>query len=266
MWKNIAVRIKRIGKIKLTTIAGAWVFYFLLAIVPLTFLVFSALNFFNVNIHANFVNYLPEGFSYPIKLITSTAKEIGKASTALFLITVLFSSTTLITQMSKDGDFIFGQTRKLKFSLLRRVGALMLLTVIVGVVIVGGTVFSLKGAGTIFNVKLFQNFRAKVVFNCTITLLIAYVVLLLLNRFISPVRLKWIEACVGALVSLGISVIGTLCFVLYVKFFGFYNAFYGVISIILIFLLWVYILMVGIILGVLVTAKMYYCRFNTRKR
>jgi membrane protein len=104
-----------------------------------------------------------------------------------------------------------------------------------------------------------------VVFNATVTVLFAYFILNLLNRFIAPVRLKATESAIGGLVSLAISLLGTVLFVLFVKFFGEFNAFYGSLSIILVFLFWVYILMVGIISGVLVTAKLYYSRKNGGK-
>jgi uncharacterized BrkB/YihY/UPF0761 family membrane protein len=167
--------------------------------------------------------------------------------------------------MSKDGDFIFGEKRNLRFSFLRRLSAILLLVAIVGVVIASGVVFSIRNyIGKDFNFNIAKGYN-KVVFNATVLVLLAYFILSLLNRFIAPVRLSFTEALLGGLVSLGISVVGTLVFVLYVKFFGNPNAFYGVLSIILVFLLWVYLLMVGIISGVLVTAKLYYHRKNDLK-
>ena len=269
MWKKLAVTLEntknKIGKVKITTIAGAWVFYFLLAVVPLSFLIITALNFFKVDIPLDIINYLPEEFRYPMKVIGETAKNVSKVSTVFYFITVIFSATTLITQMSKDGDFIFSEKRKFRFAFLRRLSAIALLIIIVGAFIIGGVVFSLRNQ---FGISLgVYNLKGHymVVFNATVTVLLAYFILILLNRFIAPVRLKATESAIGGLVSLAISLLGTLLFVLFVKFFGKFNAFYGSLSIILVFLFWVYILMVGIISGVLVTAKLYYDRKNGTK-
>lgn len=270
MWKKIAVKFSNtknhIGKVKVTTIAGAWVFYFLLAVVPLCILIATALNFFNVKIPLDFINYFPEEFKYALNVIINSAKEVSKASTALYAFTVLFSTTTLITQMSKDGDFIFGKTKNFRFSFIRRLSAILFLIGLVGIIIVAGVVFSLNNS---FHIKVtFSKAREliKVVFNVTVLVVLAYLVLILLIRFISPVRLKPTEVLVGGLVSVSIFVLGTLFFLLVVKFFGIYGDYGMVLSIILVFLLWVYILMVGIISGVLVTAKLYYCRKNASKR
>ena len=57
---------------------------------------------------------------------------------------------------------------------------------------------------------------------------------------------------IGAMVSLGAIVLGTIGFALYLRFFNSYNAFYGSLAGIIVFLLWAYILMVGLVAGVIV--------------
>ena len=59
----------------------------------------------------------------------------------------------------------------------------------------------------------------------------------------------------GSLVSLFIMVFGTIGFIVYVRFFGTYNAFYGSLAAIVVFLIWTYILMLGICVGPIYISK-----------
>ena len=76
----------------------------------------------------------------------------------------------------------------------------------------------------------------------------------MLNRFISPVKLKFKEVAIGGLCSLSAIVMGTIGFALYLRFFNSYNAFYGSLAGIIVFLLWVYIIMIGLVAGVIINA------------
>ena len=78
----------------------------------------------------------------------------------------------------------------------------------------------------------------------------------MLNKFICPHKLKFKEMAIGAMVSLGAIVLGTIGFALYLRFFNSYNAFYGSLAGIIVFLLWAYILMVGLVAGVIVNVML----------
>ena len=53
----------------------------------------------------------------------------------------------------------------------------------------------------------------------------------------------------GAFVALCIIVIGSIAFMLYLRFFNNYNKFYGSLAAIIVFLLWAYIVMLGLSIG-----------------
>ena len=59
----------------------------------------------------------------------------------------------------------------------------------------------------------------------------------------------------GSLVSLFIMVFGTVGFIIYVRFFGTYNAFYGSLATVVVFLIWTYILMLGVCVGSVTISK-----------
>ena len=61
----------------------------------------------------------------------------------------------------------------------------------------------------------------------------------------------------GALISLFVMVFGTIGFTIYLRFFSSYNVFYGSLAGVIIFLLWAYILMFGLVTGVVVNMHVY---------
>lgn len=242
---------------RLTTVAGAWVYYFLSSVIPLAFLVITAFSVFGVNIANDIVSRLPSEFRLAGQTIIQTAENASNGATVLFVVTAIFSCTTLLNQMSKDGDFIYGTKAKHKRGFFRRlwaIGALaVLFTLFLGVALVfafGNLLFS----------KIILVGILKLVFTIlTFTLFIAisYAIILLLLNFISPVKLRFKEVGFGGFISLCIIVLGTIGLVLYLKFFKPYNVFYGSLASILVFLIWAYILMLGLVIGVVTNTFIY---------
>lgn len=242
---------------RLTTVAGAWVYYFLSALIPIAFLIITAFGVFGVDVSTDIVNRLPEEFRLAGQTIVATAENASKGVTVFFVITVLFSVTTLLNQMSKDGDFIYGINSKVKRGLLRRLFALFALGALF--VLFLSLAFLFAFGSMVFNSLTIDSVKRLLftVLAFLVVVLFGYAIILVLNRFICPVRLRFKNVCVGAFVSLAIIVIGTLAFTLYLRFFNNYNAFYGSLASIVIFLLWAYILMLGLLVGVIVNMEIY---------
>ena len=57
--------------------------------------------------------------------------------------------------------------------------------------------------------------------------------------------------------SLFIMVFGTIGFTIYLRYFSSYNVFYGSLAGIIIFLLWAYISMIGLVTGVVINMHVY---------
>ncbi len=241
-------------KKRLTTVAGAWVFYFLTSVIPIVFLAITAFGVFGVNFSMEFVSRLPDELRPAGEAIISTAENASKGATALFIFTVFFSSSALLNQMSKDGDFILGNGKKHKRGVLRRLWAI---TAMISIFLVFlGVAFLTAFGNTLINKKYFSGkremFLTLMIF--TAVIVFGYFIIIMLNRFISPVKLKFKVNAIGSLCSLFIIVLGTIGFVLYLRFFNSYNAFYGSLATIIVFLLWAYILMVGLVFGTIVNA------------
>ncbi len=258
MLKNTVKRfLNTLSHNRLTTIAGAWVYYFLTSVIPLAFLLITAFGVFGVNISTEVVSRLPEEFRPAGEVIAQTAENASNGVTVFFIVTVIFSCTTLLNQMSKDGDFIYGINSKIKRGVMRRIFAIVALGAMFMVFLGAAFLFA-------FGSMLFAGRKVDGILRLIVTLLIfliiilfAYTVILLLNRFIAPIRLKFKDMVLGSFISLFIVVMGTIGLALYLRLFNNYNAFYGSLAAIVVFLLWTYILMLGLVFGVIVNMKIY---------
>ena len=249
---RITAVIKYLGEKRFTTVAGAWVYFFLSSVIPLAFLIVTAFGVFGVTLSTDLVSRLPEEFRDAGEVILSTAEKASKSATALFVITVLFSCTSLLNQMSKDGDYLYGKTSKRKRGLLRRLWALGALAVLFALFLGAAFVFAF---GNLLGVNTKQKNFMRVLTVLVVFLVIilfGYIVIILLNKFICPVKITFREMGIGSLVSLSVMVLGTIGFTVYLRLFGGYNAFYGSLAAIVAFLLWAYILMLGLVVGVIV--------------
>ena len=240
---------------RLTTVAGAWVYYFLSSVIPLAFLIITAFSVFGVNFTGDVVSRLPEEFRLAGETIVQTAEKASNGVTAFFIISVIFSCTTLLNQMSKDGDFIYGEKSKHKRGVFRRlwaIGALAVLFVVfLGVALLfafGNLIFSKYTSGGVLKLLL-------TILAFTFIISVSYSIILVLHNFISPIKLKFKEIALGGFFSLCIIVLGTIVLILYLKFFRPYNAFYGSLASIIVFLLWAYILMLGLVFGVIINMQ-----------
>lgn len=267
MWKKLKRKVKSalktVKETRITTVAGAWVYYFIMALVPLTFLLITAFSVFGIDIANEIINKLPEEFVEGAELILLTAQKVSKGITALFIFTVIFSSYALINQMTKDGEFIYGKKRHGKEGFFRILWVLFAVISLFLVFLIAGLFFAFgNSVFSYFNgLSLGKNFLLILFF--LFVILFCYIVIIILNKFISPVRLPTKITLLGSLVSLFITVIGTIGFTVYIRYVNSYNAFYGSLASVIIFMLWAYIIMIGLSVGAVVSMKLYE---NEKKR
>ncbi len=255
--KFIRKTIDLIYEKRLTTVAGAWVYYFLISLIPLCFLLVTAFSVFKVDITHDLIMRLPLEFRDAGLIIISTAENASNVATVFFVLTVIFSCTTLLNQMSKDGDFIYGERSKTKRGIMRRVFALFALTLLFFIFLGIAIIFAFG-----YNLKLndWSTKAGSLVFTFfifSIAILFGYVIILILNAFICPQKISINNYLFGSFISLVIMVLGTIGFMLYLRFFAKYNIFYGSLASIIVFLLWAYILMLGLVIGVILNMKIY---------
>ncbi|MCQ2386834.1 MAG: YihY/virulence factor BrkB family protein [Clostridia bacterium] len=253
--KRIICDIIRIVKNKrITTVAGAWVFYFLTALLPLVFLLVTAFGIFGVDLSNKLISNLPTEFMGAGKALIETAQNASKTITLFFIITILFSGSALLNQMSKDGEFIYGAKLKNGGGLFRRLFSVVALGILFFCFL--GVAFIVAfGSKFFLNIKMFTKRTAFTLILTTVIILSSFLIIMFIQKFISPIKIKFRNILIGSFVSLFIIVIGTLLFTLYLRLINNYNAFYGSLASIVVFLLWSYIVMFGLIVGAIVIKK-----------
>lgn len=249
---------------RITTVSAAWVFYFLTALLPLAFLLITAFAVFGVNLADKAVGYLPEEFRPAGEAILSAAENASHGITVFFVLTVLFSGSTLLARMSKDGEFLYEKQSEKRNPFLRRLWAVFALCVLFAVFLLAAVLFAFKEvvfpAGAEGKNGIFLTALAFL-----LVISVCYVIIILLNKFIAPVKLGASALALGSFVSLFVTVAGTIGFTLYLRFFSSYNAFYGSLAAVIVFLLWAYIVMTGLFFGSFVCMRAQNSRQARRK-
>lgn len=250
---------------RITTVAGAWTFYFLTSLLPIVFLLITAFGVFGVEISADFISRLPEEFRLAGETILETAKNASRGITVFFILTVLFSGSALLSQMSKDGEFLYGVRLNKARGIMRRLWAMLALAALFVIFLAAAFLLSFRMPLA----ELFSKGRKNIFFTALVFLfaiLLCYVIIVLLNKFISPVKQKFSSLALGGFVSLAADVAGTIGFIFYLKYFGSYNVFYGSLAAVIVFILWAYILMTGLVLGACVNVLVYERRERAARR
>ena len=242
---------------RVTTVAAAWVFYFLTTLLPVAFLLIAAFAVFGVDFADKVVGYLPEEFRTAGETILGVAKNASGGATVFFVATVLFSGSALLNQMSKDGEFLYEKScLRTKNGIVRRLWAIFALCVLFFVFL--GTAFAVAFKDMIFPVSYpeGQNFLIlPLVFSVIVAA--AFVIIMLLNKFIAPVKLGFSALAFGSFAALFAIVAGTIGFTVYLRFFNSYNAFYGSLAAVIVFILWAYIAMTGLYFGAFICMRSY---------
>ncbi len=232
---------------RLLTVTGCWVFYFLMALIPLVFLLITAFGIFGVDLSLELVSRLPVEFRDAVGLIVGTASNVSNSVTVFFILTVILSCSTLLNQMSKDGDYIYGTTEARKRGIFRRIWALLLLCVLFLLFVAFAFCFSFRNT---LLMSVGNDTRHLIsIISFAIIILFGYTIIILLNRFISPIKLKAFALMFGSFISLCIIVLGSILLIFYIRYFSDYNAFYGSLAGIIVFFFWAFILMFALCFG-----------------
>ena len=242
---------------RITTVASSWVYYFLTALLPIVFLLVTAFNVFSVDLVEEIVFRLPEAFRPAGEIIVSTAQNASGGVTAFFIVSLVFSGSTLFNQKSKDGDYLYGVSGERKVGFMRRLFSVTALCVLFLIFL--GLAFLITFQNLVFsslNVRVEQTNLISSVGVGTVVL-VSFILIVLLGKFISPVKRGFFDLAIGSLISLFIIVLGTIGFIFYLRIFKNLNAFYGSLVGVIVFLIWAYIVMLGLVVGTAFNVKRY---------
>ena len=234
---------------KYTTLAGTLVFFLIMSIVPLSF--WLTLLIGKLPIQTEKVLTLPV-FDSVKDILLYVQQEAANATTGasvILIFTTLYSSTNLIYQMRRSGELIYDfhpERQGLKI----RLGALVLLIIVMATAVVFSLVYALGSF-------LFSRFLSKMwerIADYALLVAVAFLLVLLLNMYICPFKAKIRWFLSGTAVTIAGWTVAVIGFSLYLKISN-VTRLYGALSTIIVFLLWLYLLMIGFIAGVIFNSE-----------
>ena len=234
---------------KYSTIAGTLVFFLIMSIVPFSF--WLSLLVGRLPIQTEKVLSLPV-FDSVKDILFYVQREAANATagaSVILILTTLYSSTNFFYQMRKSGELIYNHHPK-RQGLKIRLSALVLLIVVMATVIGFLLVFAL---GSFLFSRLLSKAWERVA-DYLLLAGVAFLLVLLLNIYVCPFQAKARSFFLGTAVTV-LSWAGAIIgFSVYLRVSN-VRRLYGALSTIIVFLLWLYILMIGFIVGVILNSE-----------
>lgn len=234
---------------KYTTIAGTLVFFLIMSIMPLAF--WLTLIVGRLPINTERLLSLPVFASVKNVLLNvqEEAKNATSGASVLLLVTTLYSSTNLFYQMRRSGEIIYDYRRK-KHGLKLRVGALVLLIIVMLSAVLFAVAFAV---GSFVFSRLFSK-KSEILADYLLLAAVSFLLVLLLNMYICPYKAKAKLFLPGTFITVLFWILSVFGFSVYLKI-GNMTRLYGALSTLIIFLLWLYILMICFIVGVIFNSE-----------
>ena len=234
---------------KYTTLAGTLVFFLIMSIVPLTFWLTLLIGKLPINTEKILELPVFESVKNVLLYVQREAKSATAGASVLLIVTSLYSATNLFYQMRKSGELIYEYPRE-KSGWRLRVGALVLTFVVLLAVVLFFVLFAI---GAWLFSKYFTSFWERFA-DYTLLLALAFGLVWLLNAYICPYKTSFKRFLPGTVITVAAWSVAVLGFTVYLQISNM-NKLYGALSVIIVFLLWLYILMIGFIAGVILNSE-----------
>ena len=230
---------------KYTTLAGTLVFFFVLSILPLSFWLTLLLGKLPINTDELLSLPVFESVKNVFAYVKEEAERASTGASIILIFTTLYSSTNLFYQIRRSGEIIYDYHRE-NAGLKLRLGALILLIMVMGIVVAFLLVFALGS----FLFSLFFSRAWQLIADYVLLGVVAFFLILLLNVYICPYKAKMRYFLSGTFITLSLWGIAVVGFSVYLRISNL-SQLYGALSAVIVFLLWLYLLMVGFIVGVI---------------
>jgi membrane protein len=230
---------------KYTTLAGTLVFFLIMSIVPLSFWMTILIGKLPIDTERVLSLSVFGSVKNILLYVQEEAANATTSASVLLVFTTLYSATNLFYQMRKSGEIIYDFHHKHQGVRLR-IGALLLLVIVMSTVIVFLLVFAF---GSFFFSRILSR-RWELIADYLLLAIVAFFLDLLLNMYICPHKARLKEFLPGTLLTVGLWTVAVVGFSVYLKI-GNLRRLYGALSAVIVFLLWLYVLMLGFIIGVI---------------
>ncbi len=249
VYQYLKEKYKLLAMRKYTTIAGTLVFFLLMSIVPLAFWLTLIVGKLPINVEDVLSLSVFGSVREVLVYVQNEAKNATAGASFLLLFTTLYSATNLFYQMKRSGELIYDHRPEHQGWRLR-VGALLLLIVVMATVVVFLSVFAL--GSFLFSRALPRGWG--LVADYFLLAAVSFFLIFVLNMYVCPYKVKvrcFIPGTVLTVVAWIVAIVG---FSVYLKI-GNVGKLYGAFSAIIIFLLWLYALMICFIVGVIFNSE-----------
>lgn len=248
VWRFLWAKYRLLVAKKYTTVAGTLVFFLLLSLVPMAF--WAVLLFRALPMQTDRLLRLPV-FSSVQSILSIVRREVETAASgaSIFLIaTSLYSATSLFYQMRKSGEIIYGVSHT-RQGVKMRLGAIAVLFCVMAVVVLALLVFTMASSV----VSFFLAGWVETLIQSLLWLVVAFLIVVLLNAYICPYRVPLHRFLVGALFTIAFWSVAVFGFAIYLKI-GNLHRLYGAFSMLIAFMLWGYVMMIGFVAGIIFNA------------
>lgn len=238
---------------RFSTLAGTLVYFLLMSVTP--FLFWLAILVGEVDFSRLTSNEFFSAVAPILTYLQEAAQEATGSAGVILLTTSLWSSTNFFYHLRRSGEIIYG-SRFVKGGFSLRISALfaVLLTILLVAFVAAVPFLSLTVLSEIM--PLFVAQIISVAFLTMAAFFIAY----LLNVFACPYKLDFDTAINGVLLTVILWILCAAGFTVYLRFAN-PQKLYGAIAAVIVFLLWCYIMVNSLVVGMIYTS-----RFLPRRR
>lgn len=225
------------------TLAGTLSFFFILSFIPLLYLCISA--------YVKIGNWLNLEIALPSVIVNYISFDLNAGVSTLFILTTIYSASKFFTQLRKTGEIIY-EIKKPKVTFKTQIFSclfvlLLMLIVSAGLlaISIGNTFLKYPWAKVLINILTYLIF-----------FLMLFGFLCIINKNAcqtADAKIKDLKG--GILFSLVYVTIVSIIFLIYVTYFANYDKLYGVFSTILIAFLYVFLMMQGIVVGIIINER-----------
>lgn len=224
------------------TLAGVLSFFFVLSFIPLLYLCLSL--YIKLGSYLNIETPIPEVIKDYVTF------DLNAGVSVLFLITTIYSASKFFTELKKTGEIIYGIKKSnvtIKSQVISCIFVIFLILIVAFsllAIAIGNTFLKYSWSKILTNILTYL-----------ILILMTFGFLCLVNKTACCTKKKLNDLKVGIIFSLIYIVIFSFLFGFYVANFANYNELYGVFSTVIIALLYVYLMMQGIVIGIIFNEK-----------
>lgn len=232
---------KLLNKKSYSTLSGAIAFFLIINGGSIAYLLLFISNLLEID--------LPISNEYVLNFLNTIEKNVDTKSylyTIFFISTSIFGASSLFFHLLKTGEIIYDEVND-KFTIIKRLTAIIFLSAVIFIVEICFILLVLSK-------NVLSNIFLRLI-KYGMFILIPLLVVICINFFITPHQVKIKEILKGSFITTISWYILTFAFTTYVRIFTNYKAIYGVLTLFVVFMIWIYLIAQGLVIGIIINEK-----------